>query len=36
LYGTAAAAAAAGETWDTAMIAADDVGHNTWELWYLK
>ena len=25
-----------GETWDTAKIAAEDVGHNTWELWQFR
>lgn len=25
-----------GETWDTAKIAAEDVGQNTWELWKFK
>jgi FtsP/CotA-like multicopper oxidase with cupredoxin domain len=25
-----------GETWDSATIAADDVGQNTWELWKFK
>lgn len=25
-----------GETWDTAKIAANDVGQNTWELWKFK
>lgn len=25
-----------GETWDSATIAADDVGQNTWELWRFK
>jgi FtsP/CotA-like multicopper oxidase with cupredoxin domain len=25
-----------GETWDSFKIAAEDVGHNTWELWKLE
>ena len=25
-----------GETWDSAKIAADDIGQNTWELWKFK